>query len=301
MINFILIGVCILAGWLFRRTEWLPADAHKGINAWIIYLALPAVSFKWLPHISWSANLIVPILAPVVVWLGGWLYVSLYARKIALDRPSVGGLKLVTGLSNTSFVGFPLVSAWFGEKQLGTAVICDQATFLLISTAGIAVAINASGSHRLSAGLLLKKLFKFPPFIASLSALVLPHFFDISAFDPLFEKLAATTAPLALFSIGLQLQFKGWTQYRQPIAVSLFYKLVLAPAIILCLLLLLKLNGLIAQVSFFEMAMPSLLTSGVVAAEYDLNPKLTSLVIGIGILLSLATTAGWYFLLKVLM
>ena len=31
------------AGMLFRMSKLLPADAHKGINAWIIYLAYIAI------------------------------------------------------------------------------------------------------------------------------------------------------------------------------------------------------------------------------------------------------------------
>lgn len=60
MANFILIGLCILAGILFRKNKVLPKDAHKGINAWIIYLALPAVSFKYLPHITFTKDLLLP-------------------------------------------------------------------------------------------------------------------------------------------------------------------------------------------------------------------------------------------------
>src|SRR5665647_2708492 len=113
MANFILIGICIIAGMFFRNAKVLPADAHKGINAWIIYLALPAMSFKYLPHIQWSATLILPAISPVVVWLAGWLMMKWYATVRGLDKASEGALKLTAGLSNTSFVGFPLIVAYF--------------------------------------------------------------------------------------------------------------------------------------------------------------------------------------------
>jgi predicted permease len=140
----------------------------------------------------------------------------------------------------------------------------------------------------------LKKVLRFPPFLGCVSALVLPHFISLSALDPLFDKLAATVAPMALFSIGLQLQFKGWRDEVKPIAVTLFYKLILAPALVLLVFTLLSFNGIVTKVSIFEAAMPTLLTSGVVAEEYGLNPKLSNLIIGIGIILSLLTTAIWY-------
>ena len=57
----------MLAGMLLRRFGTLPADAHKGVNAWLIYLAMPAISFKHLPYVVWSPELLVPILVPLLV------------------------------------------------------------------------------------------------------------------------------------------------------------------------------------------------------------------------------------------
>ena len=298
MANFLLIGICILVGLLVRRCTAIPADAYKGVNALIINLALPAVAFKYLPHIQWTKSLILPAAMPVIVWLCGWAYIKAYAAKAKLDKQTESGLKLVTGLSNTSFLGFPLIIAWFNDDALGIAVICDQVTFMLLATAGIVVAMNASEKHTLSAGAVLKKMFSFPPFVGCVAALVLPLFLNLSPFDPLFDMLAATVAPLALFSIGLQLKFDGWRRELNHLAVSFLYKLVLAPLIIFSIVYFLGMKGVIPQISIFESAMPSHLTATIVASEYNLNPKLTSLVAGIGIVMSFVTTALWYFIIK---
>ena len=298
MANFLLIGICILVGLLVRRYTAIPADAYKGVNALIINLALPAVAFKYLPHIQWTKSLILPAAMPVIVWLCGWAYIKVYAAKAKLNKQTESGLKLVTGLSNTSFLGFPLIIAWFNDDALGIAVICDQVTFMLLATAGIVVAMNASEKHTLSAGAVLKKMFSFPPFVGCVAALVLPLFLNLSPFDPLFDMLAATVAPLALFSIGLQLKFDGWRRELNHLAVSFLYKLVLAPLIIFSIVYFLGMKGVIPQISIFESAMPSHLTATIVASEYNLNPKLTSLVAGIGIVMSFVTTALWYFIIK---
>lgn len=298
MANFLLIGICILVGLLVRRYTAIPADAYKGVNALIINLALPAVAFKYLPHIQWTKSLILPAAMPVIVWLCGWVYIKAYAAKAKLDKQTESGLKLVTGLSNTSFLGFPLIIAWFSDDALGIAVICDQVTFMLLATAGIVVAMNASEKHTLSAGAVLKKMFSFPPFVGCVAALVLPLFLNLSPFDPLFDMLAATVAPLALFSIGLQLKFDGWGRELNHLAASFLYKLVLAPLIIFSIVYFMGMKGIIPQISIFESAMPSHLTATIVASEFNLNPKLTSLVAGIGIVISFVTTALWYFIIK---
>ena len=296
--NFILIGICMIAGMLFRNSNSLPKDAHKGINAWIIYLALPAVSFKYLPHIHWSNALALPLLSPIAVWLGAWLFISWYAKIKKLNKPTEGGLKLAAGLGNTTFIGFPLIIAYFSEKELGIAIIYDQVNFMLLSVAGIIVAINSSQNRTLSVGVIAKKLLRFPPFLCCVAALILPRFINLSPLDEVFNKLAATTGPLALFSIGLQLRFKGWQQHLPNISAALFYKLLIAPCIILGIALLAGIKGTIAHISVFEAAMPTLLTAGIVADEYELNAELVNLVTGIGIILCFITTVGWWLLLR---
>lgn len=300
MTNFLLIGICILVGLTLRKYTSIPRDAYKGVNALIINLALPAVSFKYLPHLHWTSAMILPAMMPVVVWLCGWLYISVYSAKAALDKQTESGLKLVTGLSNTSFVGFPLVAAYFSDDALGIAVICDQVSFILLATAGIVVAMNASEKHTLSAVGVLRKVCTFPPFIACVAALILPLFINLSPLDPLFDKLAATVAPLALFSIGLQMKFDGWRHQVKHLSVSLLYKLVMAPLIIYGIVCLFQMRGIVPQISIFEAAMPSFLTAGIVASEYNLNPKLSSLVVGISILFSFFTTALWYLIVVTL-
>jgi predicted permease len=258
---------------------------------------LPAVSFKYLPHITWTKDLFFPVLAPICVWLFGWLFVTLYSRIRNINKATAGGLKLTSSLSNTSFVGFPLIVAYFSEKELAVAIICDQVTFMLLSTIGVIVAIRSSQNQKLSAKLVLKKVLTFPPLIGCVLALTLPHFIDLSSLDPLFEKLAGTVGPLALFSIGLQLKFGGWFSELKHISFALLYKLVLAPLVVLVTALVLGMGGMITKITIFEMAMPTLVTAGVVADQYNLNPKLSNLVVGIGILLCFITTGLWWLVL----
>lgn len=285
---------------LLRRGANLPANAHQSINTWIIYIALPAVSFKYLPYVDWSTELLIPALAPVGVFIAGFVFTQIYARSVSLDKKSAAGLTLIASLSNTSFVGFPLVSAYYGAEHIGIAVISDQFTFILFATVGVIIALHGSGAKEISPALLFNKLLRFPPLIATIGALTLPRFINIAPIAPVFDMIAATIAPMALFSIGLQLQFAGWQKEIKHISAVLIYKLCLAPALVFALLWGLELNGIVAQVSNFEMAMPCLLSAAVLASEYKLNPRLVNLIVGICILVGFVTTALWYFALHLL-
>ncbi|WP_316815139.1 AEC family transporter [Pedobacter nyackensis] len=301
MVNFVMIAFCIFAGLLFKKYKLIPADAHKGINTWILYVALPAASFKYIPYIEWSANMLFPIASMIVVWLGGWFYSEVFCSIKGYNQRTRSSIELATGYSNTSFIGFPLIAAYFGESKLGIAIICDQATFILLSTAGIICAIkgNRSDNEGINTKVLFKRFLTFPPLIGCILSLGLSSFIDLKFTEPFFDKLSATLGPLALFSIGLQLNFKGWKKQSLQIAIPIFYKLLIAPILVVTFLFLSGIKGDIAKISIFEAAMPTLLSTSIVAERYRLNTKLINLIIGISILISLLTTAFWHLFLNI--
>lgn len=296
--KFGLILFCILAGIYFSRSSKLPKDSHKIVNAWVINLALPAVAIKYLPHIQLGQHLLMPAIAPVIVFAGGIVFVALFLRRQAPDKATLAGMMLMAGLGNTGFVGLPLVAAYFGKEHLGTAVILDQSTVFLFSTVGAFIAIRGSGKGQVTASALLLKLVRFPPLIASLLSISLLRQIDISEFEPLVNDIAATTAPLALFSIGLQLKFDDIRSQISAASPVLLYKLILAPAACVVVALLFHLKGLHAQISIFQMGMPSLSSAAVIANEYDLNPKLVNLIAASSIVIGLFTSCIWYFVGK---
>lgn len=301
MINFVLIAVCIIAGMIFRSTKTIHPDAHKGINTWVLYLALPAVSFKYLPKVQWSLEMLFPILSTVLIAVGSWILVLFYSRIKNYSRRSRSTMELASGYSNTSFIGFPLIAAFYGEQYLSIAIICDQTMFLMLSTMGIITALKGgSKSGKISSIFILKRLFTFPPFLGCLSALILSQFFNLDFAEPLFDKLAATVAPLALFSVGLQLKFNGWRKLIPQISTSMLYKLILAPLCVLLLALVFDIKEDIAKISIFEAAMPTVITSSIIAEQFRLNTKLINLIIGISILVGFVTTGIWFEIIEFL-
>ena len=301
MINFVLIIVCIAAGMVFKSTKTIHPDAHKGINTWIIYLGLPAVSFKYLPKVEWSLEMLFPILSTVLIAFGSWAFMMFYSRMKNYSARSRSTLELGSGYSNTSFIGFPLIAAFYGEQYLSIAIICDQTMFFMLSTMGIVAAVKGgSRSGKVSSRFILKRLLTFPPFLGCISALVLPQLINLDFATPLFDKLAATVIPLALFSVGLQLKFGAWRKLIPQISTSLLYKLILAPVMILVLALIFGIQGDIAKISIFEAAMPTVVTASIIAEQFRLNTKLINLIIGISITIGFVTSAIWFQIIELL-
>ena len=62
--------------------------------------------------------------------------------------------------------------------------------------------------------------------------------------------------------------------------------------------ILLKGKGIAVDVSVMESAMAPMITGAILASNYGLKPKLSSMMVGIGIPLSFITLAFWYFILN---
>jgi hypothetical protein len=106
--------------------------------------------------------------------------------------------------------------------------------------------------------------------------------------------LGSTLTPLALFSVGMQLQVRAVRAWRRELAVGLVVKLVVAPAVVTGLY---ALTGTLGdhdvQVALFEVAMPPMVAGALMASRHDLAVPLPSLLVGVGVPLSLVTLPVW--------
>ncbi|MBW2961326.1 AEC family transporter [Mesonia aestuariivivens] len=300
MNNFILIALAILSGVAARKYKKLPENSYVAVNFWVIYVALPAIALTYIPKITWSTELILPFLMPLLVFGLSFLFIEIIARFIQLNTATKAVLILLSGFGNTSFLGFPLTEAYYGNDGLEIAILCDQACFLVVSTLGVITAAKASSQGKFHFSSLLKKVFSFPPFLAFIIAVIVPQFLDLSPLDSLLESLGATLVPMALFSVGLQLQLKAWKSDFKLLTLSLIYKLILAPLVIFSIIFLLNIDSLTGKVTVFEASMSPMVTPAIIATQYGLNPKLANLILSVGIIISFFSTFIWSFIIKFL-
>ena len=299
MANILLLAICMFMGMIIRRTTKVPANLPASLNAYIIYIALPAAVLRYIHDIKPDSSLILTALMAWLLFGVGWVFFLLIAKLLKLGRAATGALVLVGGLGNTSFVGLPMIEAWYGKEFLGIGIIADQlGSFLVLSTLGILAAnIYSSGSS--SPGAMLRKILFFPPFQALCAAILLRFVPFHPAFMTVLQKMADTIAPVALVSVGYQLVFGNIRAQAKALFAGLAYKLLLGPAVIALLYLhLFGASGTVINVTIFEAAMPPMITAGIIAVEHDLEPELVALMVGVGIPLSFLTLAGWWWLLS---
>lgn len=299
MANLLLLGICFAIGIIAGRTRRFPPDAAHALNAFVINISLPALILVQIHGLELDRSLIAPALMPWGLFIIGAGIFNVIGKRFRMSRRTIGCLMLAAGLGNTSFVGLPMIEAFYGRGAVGIGVLADQpGSFLVLSTLGIYVAARYS-SGSLTARDLLLRVLRFPPFIALLLALLLRPFTFPDAVAQMLTRLGDTLTPLALVSVGLQLRLSELAGRERSLALGLGYKMILAPALILFVLAATLGYGRTLQVTIFEAAMPPMITGALVAIEHDLDPPLATLLLGIGIPFGFLVLPLWWEFLKI--
>ncbi|OYU82041.1 MAG: transporter [Flavobacterium sp. BFFFF1] len=302
MENILLIFICLLLGVALQRVKAFPTQGYKAFNQFIIYISLPALALYYIPKIALNSSLFYPLAVAWIGFLFSYLFFSILGKRLGWPRRLTGCLIIVAGLGNTSFVGFPIIQALYGEEGLKSAIIVDQpGSFVVMATLGIITATVYSGSKP-DIREISFKIISFPPFVA----FVLAALFNImqldfpNIFQLVFQKLGNTVTPIALVSVGLQLKIDFKSKHWRLLSLGLFFKLFLTPLLFFILYrIVFGATGIPIDVSIMEAAMAPMITGAILASNFGLKPKLSSMMIGIGIPVSFLSLLFWHWMLSV--
>ncbi|MCL6461370.1 MAG: AEC family transporter [Flavobacterium micromati] len=302
MYNFIIIFFFLILGLILQNVKGFPVSIYKFLNKVVIYFCLPAIALYYIPKIEVSKDLLFPIGAAWITFGGSYLIFTFLGKKFGWSRKLIGCLIITAGLGNTSFLGYPIIEALYGTEGLKTAILVDQpGSFVILST--FAILIAAVYSRGKPNGIqIIKKIAFFPPFIAFIIACGMNFLnYDFHAYlQFFFQKAGSLMTPLAMFSVGLQLQFDSKSQHWRFLGLGLLYKLVLTPAFIYLLyVVILQQDSKAIEVTIMESAMAPMITASILASSHGLKPKLSSMMIGYGIPVSFITLTIWYFILQI--
>lgn len=289
MENFMIVITYLAIGMALRRIPQFPKETGTTLNLFVIYVALPALVLLQIPHLTFTRELMVPAVMPwAMVALSGGA-VILAARLAQWERQVTGCLLLLVPLGNTSFLGVPMVRAFFGENAVSYALFYDQlGSFPALATYGSLI-IAIYGGEKPTVPGVLQKIATFPPFIAFVIAVALKSL----PYPPLVTKilgsLAATLVPVVMIAVGFQLELRLNRELASPLCVGLCIKLIVAPATAFLFCRAIGLEGLATRVSIFESGMPPMISAGALAILANLSPPLTAALVGMGIVASFLT------------
>jgi predicted permease len=282
----IVIVALFLLGFLSRRVIREPAHIVKWLNSFIIYLAMPALILLKVPSLALSADMMIPAGVAWAWLLVGSMMVLALSRLLAWPRATEGAMLLLVTMGNTSFLGYPMVLAFFNDTVLGYAIFFDQlGGFLILSTFGLIVIALYTPSPNGQAGQVKlvqigKRVFSFPPFIALLVAVSVPLESAMVLLSVPLSLLGQLLMPAALFVLGVQFQPKLLPEHKVPLYSAIALKMLVAPILALLIVESLGSNADVRAATVFEAAMPSMITPGLMAIHAGIAPRFVATLLG---------------------
>ncbi|MDO8966450.1 AEC family transporter [Algoriphagus sp.] len=301
MIGVILAISSLFLGLFLQKAPGFPRNtASRWVQAYLINMVLPALALLYIPEIKPSWGLLIPISAAWFTFFGSWALFGFLGKRYNWGRNTTGCLIIVAGLANTSFLGFPVIEGLYGKAGLPTALLIDQGgSFLIVSSLSILVG-SLYGNHSESLRKVPLKILKFPPFGFLVGTLIM-SFLNLKTPElliPLLQLIGKTMPPMALLAIGLK-----FTVDRRSLASRFFwyglgYRLILAPAVVWMIYRnFLPADSLDLKVTVLESGMAPMITGSIVAMQFGLQPRLATLLSGLGMPISAISLLIWYFLL----
>ena len=239
----------VLCGWAVARTRLLPLEAIPGLNAFVLFFALPCMLYRFA-----ATTPIVRLLDPTVSTIYLLCALLIVALTVITTRRGAVGWNdasfgaLVAAFPNSGFMGVPLLVALLGQRAAGPAIVALAIDMIVTSSLCVALSrldgANEQGVSR-AVGNALKGMLKNPlPWSILLGCLTTATGFEL--WEPArntIGMLADGASPVALFTIGAVLarpqkaaatlgSSGGFSGFGD-VPLVVLYKLVVHPALVL--------------------------------------------------------------------
>ncbi|WP_457642825.1 AEC family transporter [Persephonella sp.] len=283
-------------GYLARKWGVFRTDASDVLIKFIIYFAFPALVVYNIYHLQLKPSFLLVLASGWAVIIFSIAVSFLVSRAMKLNRKTTASFVMMASFGNTSFLGFPFQMALLGEEGLRYAVVFDQlSSFLPVSL--LSPFILAYGSEKKGISVDIKKVITFPPFVAVITAFFLKQVHIPDFVLSSLKTLGMTVIPLALFSVGMNLQFSKVKERFGHISAVIFIKMVFVPLMFLGTFFLLGIQMNIQWKSaLIEIAMPPMVLASIFVIGAGLDRDLAVSSVGIGIIISFITVPLLFYI-----
>ena len=313
---FILFGLMAI-GYVAHKLTWVNETQNQGLGNVLINIAFPCLLFSSIAPIKIKDDLLTDfILAGVLSFLFYVLFCLLglaYARMAKFPPEHHAMVTISMFTSNNSFMGFPIVLAFFGQS--GFLIMVANNVAMAIMTFGVGIyllkksrLIVAGNEVREKINIVATVRQIFNPVLSAITIALLANFLGLTKFIPLplfkiIELLGDLTVPLSMIYIGATLAtspLKDLVKDKRAFGVSAS-RLIFFSGIIFLGLKFLPISTPIKQVLFIVYALPSAAAMPVLVERYGLGHKIAVNIVVLSTLMSLITAPlGVYIALNFL-
>ena len=198
----------VLCGYVAARRALLPQAAIPGLNAFVLYFALPCMLYRFganTPIAQLLDGSLVAVYLLCAMLMVGLTIALTRQGRIGWNDASFGAL--VAAFPNTGFMGVPLLVALLGAQAAGPAIVTIMVDMVITSSLCIALSrLDGAAAHGAAraARLALKGVVLNPlPWSIALGTLASGVGFALpTPVMATVSLLADAASPVALFTIG---------------------------------------------------------------------------------------------------
>jgi predicted permease len=248
----------------------------------LLWTVMPFVCFFTIARLNLDASVGGGLALAYVVAAAVGLLAWGAGVRLGLTAPALGALIVACMISNTGYLGIPLCAALFGTEAIGQAVAYDTLVNTpLFLTVGFAIGAGMGTRGGTTTRERLRAfLFRNPPLLAVLAALVAPDALAPPLLHDIAEVLVFVVLPVGFFIVGVTLAAEADEgalafppPFTAPVAVALGLRLAIAPALMIGLG---TITFHVPHSFYVEAAMPTGVNALVVGHAYGLDLRLTS-------------------------
>jgi predicted permease len=281
--------ILIVAGYISRKLGVLDLAGTRAFSRFIVNVSLPALAVSSL-QLEFSQERLTDAALMFCIMTGCYLLYAAFAwlvpKLLRAGRRDAAIYRFLVFFSNTGFMGYPVLEAFFGKEAVFYGVIFNIVYPLLMFTVGIGFMIFAADIP----GEKLKIPWKNPGVISSITGFIL--FLMPFRLPPILERpidiLGALTTPLSLIVIGSLLThlkpgdvWKGASVY-----IAVFFRLAVIPFTVFAALRFLGFSGYLLSVPVLFSAMPAAANMSIFADQFGGNGELASRLVFLSTLFS---------------
>ena len=302
--QMLVLFLIICVGYYCYKKGIITEEVNGKLSAIVVNIANPALilSGGMVEERIQGKELLLMAVLTVAVYLSLILLGAFLPQLLGVEKESRGAYRAMTVFGNIGFMGFPIISAVYGQGALLYATPFIIALNVLIYTYGISVMRvksarknveeAPSGGKRSEMMDMIKKIFNVGviasiiTFAIYLSGIRVPAFVEKTA-----SMLGGMTAPVSMMIIGASLaatDLKSLFLDRKMILFVLF-RLLAVPIVGMALICHFVDNETIRGVCLVMLAAPVASMTTMLARQYDGNYELTAKGVALSTVLSVIT------------
>ncbi|MCL2142026.1 MAG: AEC family transporter, partial [Methanimicrococcus sp.] len=278
-----IIAFLILLGYFLKNRGLLTEKDKTALNNIVLQVGFPALIFVSMlrnVHAAELESYLKLTLFILIICIFCIILSYFIGKALKLPPKSLAAFVLVCACGNTAFIGFPVITGFYGNDGFTRAIFCDAVTLIVLIILSTYLASKIS-RQKVN---IFRQILKFPSTIAWVLSLILilcgidlSHFPTIAV--TILDMISALVVPLIMLSIGISLSPKYLKIALVPAILVTALHSIIAPVAGLFLTNAFQFSELDKKVAVLQAGMPPAMMSAVFSELYDFDTKLISAAI----------------------